>query len=237
MFSKEDARHLIASNEIVQQRTAVMRKAGEINPDFKNAYIHGGMLRDVLLREHPRDCDVVFEGSSMNQPGIFESLQEAEVQLGMDHLPGWELENTFAHGPSKSIVENTIGLYSNHTDFLTLFMYNHNEFHIGDSKTLSHIETKTYDPRFVGEMTWVGLRGRTYFDVLAGASLRGLYLISRLGLNPSEDAEKLFRLTDENFSHLTPEQQERRRDYWIKKTEGVTGANQILEQYGVTCLK
>lgn len=237
MLNVETARVTLFSNDEVQKRTAVLRRASEINPEFKNPYITGGMLRDILLGEEPRDCDVVFEGIKANQEGVLEAVQEAEARLGMNPLPGWEFENTYANGTSNSIIENTIGFYSNHTDFLTLLMVNgEEELHIGDEKTLPHLESRIYDPRYQGMMVWMGLRGRTYHEVLTGDAIRGLYLTHRLNLTPSEHAEELFYKVDEHFAHLTPEQQARRRTYWAKKTADVEDVDTILKQYNVTCL-
>lgn len=238
MFSNQAVESKLKASAELQRRVEVLRVASKINSDFRNPNICGGFLRDTVLGEKPADCDVVFEGYTLNQPGILECVRDAESRLGYRQSPDWEFENALATGISRNIYEDVIGFYSNHTDYLTLLMYDADgKLRIGSRKTLDCLARRIYEIRYQGLLIWVSFRGRSYFRALSGLACRGLYLCHRLGLSPSPDAESVFRHFNFHFENLTDDERTSLLDFWHKKTASLPAVGSILDQYQIKCLK
>lgn len=238
MLTKEVIESKFKQHPELQRRINTLQVASEINPDFKNPHIVGGYLRDVFLGVNPSDCDVFFEGYMKDQPGILEYIREAEDKLGYPNYPGWEFENTLATGVTDNLFDNTIGYYSNHTDHLTMMVYDgQGNLRIGSSQTLHDLETRTYDVRYQGILVWTMFRGRSFYSVLAGVATRGMYLCHKLNLHPSPNSADLFKRFESHFEKLEDEDKQGKIQYWKKKTKNLPGAGVILEKYGIRSLQ
>jgi len=183
---------------------------------------------------------VVFQGQQWEQPGIVEAVREAEKRLGVEPYPEWDFENALATGQSPDFYENTIGKYSNHTDYLTVLLLDADgKLYIGDEKTLSDIETRTYDFRFSGIEVWAMHRGqgRSYASCIVGDLTRGLYLCQNLNLEPSLIVKFLMESYDYFFEKLSAEDQEARRAYWKKKTKNNRKYQQVLDRFNIKSLE
>jgi hypothetical protein len=228
----------IQSNPDLQLKIRVLSLAEKMNPKFKNPHIQGGYLRDIVLDATPSDCDVVFDGYVKDQPGVLESVREAEKQLGVDHYPNWEFENFNASGVSGNFFDDTIGFYSNHTDYLTLMLCDaHGKVLYGSDKTLQCLHGRIYDIRYQGLMIWMGFRDRSYFRSTAGLACRGMYLCHKLNLNVSDLARELFTHFDYNYEKLTAEEKESLVSYWNKKTKNLADVQTTLDKFGVKKLQ
>jgi hypothetical protein len=239
MLTKQQLEDTLNSNPLIHQRLQTLKLAEQLNPKFESPHIVGGYLRNIALGAAPKDCDVVFQGYQREQPGILEAVREAESQLGITPYPEWEFENITATGFSDDFYENTIGKYSNHTDYLTLILMDSlGQLYIGDDRTLSDIETRTWDLRFAGVDIWVNHRavGRSYASCLTGDLIRGLYLGQLLHLNFSGIATFLLNNFDLIFNKLELSDQEGRKAFWIKKTKGDSSFQPILDRFSITSL-
>lgn len=237
MLTKEVIELKFKQHPELQKRINTLKVASEINPDFKNPNISGGYLRDIILDVKPCDCDVFFEGYTKEQSCIVECIQAAEKQLGYSHYPDWEFDNTLATGATNDLFENTIGFYSNHTDYLSLMLYDsQGNLRIGLPQTLHDLETRTYDVRYQGVLIWTMFRDRTFDWEMAGVATRGLYLCHKLGLHPSAAAEDLFRRFEFHFRKMNDEDKKGLVGYWMNKTKGLKGIKSILNKYGVESL-
>ncbi|MBI2595720.1 hypothetical protein HYW46_03235 [Candidatus Daviesbacteria bacterium] len=239
-MTKEELEHILKNHDIVKPKLEILRLAEEINPEFKNPHIVGGFLRNIILDAFPRDCDVIFQGHQLNQPGILEAVQEAEKRLGIEPYPDWEFENTTATGRSGDIYEDNVGKYTHHTDYLTmLIMDTKGNLHIGGEKTLHDLEHRIYDLHFPGVYIWATHRGggRSFFSCLSGDLIRAYYLSHVLKLTPSATSAFLMGEFDNIFNNLNPGDQQARLDFWFKKTHGDPAYQPILDKYGVTVLK
>jgi hypothetical protein len=238
MSRLELLQHKLISNSELKKRREVLWIASLINEDFKNPNICGGFLRDIFLDEEPSDCDVVFEGIQLNQPGIVECVRDAENSLGYLHFDDWEFSNAKAEGVSGDLFDDTIGFFSHHTDYLTLLLYDTDgQLRIGSGKTPEHLATRTYDVRHQGFAIWMGFRRRGYFNTVARVATRGLYLCYRLNLNPTDSAKELFRKFEFHFSKLNLGERKSLMAYWNKKTVNLEGIGDFTSQFGVKSLK
>lgn len=231
----------LRNNPDVDQRTSTLKLAQEINPQFCDPHIVGGYLRNILLGCKPNDCDVVFKGTQLNQPGVLEAVQEAEAKLGIPPYLDWEFENITATGYSKDLYSDVLGRYSFHTDYLTMVLMDTNQIlYIGEEeKTLTNYEQRIYDLHFQGIMMWVTHRakGRSYQSCLVGDLIRCLYLCQGLNLTPSPVCELLVSNFDTLFQELNTEDQKSRLSFWLKKTKGNPAFNQILDKYAIYSLR
>lgn len=213
-----------------------MKLAEQLNPDFKNPNIIGGYLRNIILGATPKDCDVVFQGKELNQPGVLEAVQEAEQKLGVIPYLDWEFENATATGVSDDFYDDIIGKYAHHTDYLTdLCIDTNGKVHIYKQKVLQDLETRTYDLRFAGVEIWVNHRnkGRSYTSCIIGDLTRALYLGRLMNLNFSMVVEFLLNNLDMLFNQLSSEDQERRKSFWMKKTKGDVFYQPILDRFSI----
>lgn len=234
MLTKDAVKKILKNDPEVQKRVAILKLATKINPEFKNPTIIGGFLRDTILGMIPNDCDVVFDGYMKNQPEILECVREAEDKLGISHYDDWEFENFNVDGVTGNIVEDCIGFYSLHTDYLTLLLYSSKgRLDIGSEKTLENLKSKTYEIRYSGLLVWGGLKERAYFRELTGVGCRGLYLCHKLGLNVHPSAEELFKYFDINFSKLNEKDRVGLLRYWERKTKNLAGIREIVEKYEI----
>lgn len=239
MLTKKQLEERLNKNPLVGNRLETLRLAEKINPDFHSPHIIGGFLRNISLGVKPNDCDVVFQGNQLNQPGIVEAVREAEKQLRIEPYPDWDFENAMATGQSDNFFENTVGKNSNHTDYITNLMVGLNGvLYLGDEKTLSDIENRTYDFRFSGIEVWASHRGkgRSYTSCIVGDLTRGLYLCTILTLTPSAIVSFLMSNYDVFFKKLDLEDQENRRSFWLKKTKGNIVYQNILDRFGIKSL-
>lgn len=241
MLTKKGVETRLRNNEGVKARVATLRLAERINPKFQNPHVVGGYLRNTILGAEPNDCDVIFQGFQLNQPGITEAVYSAEEKLGIEHYPNWEFENISATGYSGDLYEDVIGKYAFHTDYLTMILMDtKSNLYIGEvEKTLHDFENRVYDLRFCGVEMWANHRakGRSYASCLIGDLTRGMYLCQSLNLTPSPIAEFLMSNYDSLFSKLDEENQEARRRYWLRKTKGERIYQKILDRFGITSLK
>jgi hypothetical protein len=238
-MTHEEAEVYLATHPLVKPRLATLRKAAELNKDFCNPHIVGGYLRNVLLGVAPRDCDVVFEGHMLDQPGILEAVQEAERLLDIEPFSDWEFENSKATGFSGDIIADNIGEYTYHTDYLTRLMMNTNaELIVVDPKTLEHIEKRIYEIYLPGVEMWATHRGngRSYASCIAGDLIRALYFAHSINVSLSRHVEFLLKHYDEIFSGLSPDDQASRIKFWRKKTGGNPSYKRILDRYNITVL-
>lgn len=238
MLTLETLERQLLDHPLVAPRLATLRKAEELNPDFRNPHIVGGFLRNIALNKQPNDCDVVFQGKELNQPGVSEAVREAEHQLGV-YYPDWEFENVSATGLSGDFYADTIGIHSWHTDYLTLIlMGNEGKVLLGDEKTLQDLDERIYDLRFSGVEVWVNHRrkGHGYASCLIGDLIRCLYLCKSLDLAPSLISDFLLHHFDAIFSELTLDDQENRRGFWHKKSKGDTSYQPMLDRYNIKTL-
>lgn len=233
--NNDSIKRTLLGNEELSQRLAVLKQASELNPQFKNPFIVGGYLRDVVLGEPPADCDVAFVGMSLNQFGVLESVREAEARLGVGPFDGWEFENMAATGVSGDIVADTIGFHSHHTDWLTLLLCSaDSDVLIGSPKTAEVLSTRTYDIRYQGLLVWTTVRGRSYHRVLAGVACRGLYLCHKLRLNPTLDAQNHFRQLPALLKALSDEERTSLLAWFRKKTARLLDIQKTLSLYGIS---
>ncbi len=233
-MNKTDLSKIILKNEDLQKKLKVLSLAEKINPKFKNPNICGGYLRDIVLGAHPSDCDVVFDGYMRDQPGILECVREAETQLNIEAYNGWEFENFNSSGVSGDMFNDTIGFYSNHTDYLTLILCDSvGNIKFGSEATIKCLQEKIYDIRYQGLMVWMGFRNRTYYRSLTGLACRGMYLCHKLNLNPSENAVALFNHFDFNYEKLTDEEKSSLLLYWNKKTKNISDIKVTLERFNI----
>lgn len=240
MHSKDSLENILKQSDLVKPKLEVLRLAEEINPKFREPHIIGGYLRNIILAAAPNDCDVVFQGYQLNQPGILEAVQEAEERLGIPHFPDWEFENTSATGYSGDFFEDNIGKYSYHSDYLTMLMMNTTgKLLVSRDKTLEDLGTRTYDLHFPGVEMWAKHRGngRSYESCITGDLIRAFYLCISLDLTPSMTTAFLMRHFDEIFNSLMPDDQESRVAFWLKKTQGSSKYQSILDQFGVKVLR
>lgn len=241
MLTRQKVERKLKSHPWVKPRLATLALAQKINPKFKNPHIVGGYLRDTILGHKPHDCDVIFEGYQLNQPGTLEAVQKAEERLGIKPYPNWEFENISATGFSGNLHDDAVGKYSFHTDFLTmLIMDPKGKLSIGhEEKTLHDLEKRIYDLNFPGISMWANHRGagRSYASCITGDLIRGLYLTQSLKLHPSEIVTFLWSHFDTIFSSLNKEDQQARINYWKRKTKGDPSYNSILKRFKITALK
>ena len=240
MLTKNQLETTLTANSAVHDRIRTLKLAEEINPNFRTPHIVGGYLRNIYYGIEPKDCDVVFQGYQLNQPGILEAVREAEEKLNIEPYQNWEFENALATGITNDFYENTIGKYSHHTDYLTLMLMDGNgTLYLGDEKTLSDLENRVYDLRFAGVEVWVNHRGkgRSYASCLTRDLIRGLYLGRFLNLKHSAIAEFLTRHFDVFYYELSLEDQLAIQAFWMKKTKGDPFYQVILDRFGVTVLK
>lgn len=236
-MNNEALNEKLSSNTDLQNKCAILKLATKLNPAFKNPNIIGGYLRDIALDKVPSDCDVVFEGYMKDQPGILECVKEAEHELGFSPYENWEFENFKASEVTGDIFEDTIGFYSNHTDFLTLILCDINgNLRIGSDKTSQYLSEKVYDIRYQGLMVWMAARSRSYFRSLAGVACRGIYLSHKLDLNPTKEAIALFEHFDLNFEKLSAEEKTSLTSYWNKKTKSLKNMDSTLRKYKISSL-
>ena len=230
---------MLSTHPLVVPRLQTLKLAEQLNPKFHKPHIVGGYLRDIALNAKPNDCDVVFQGYQLNQPGIVEAVREAEKRLGIEPYPEWDFENAMATGMCDDFVENTIGKYSHHTDYLTVLLLDTDgRLFITEEQTVSDIENKVYDLRFAGIEVWATHRGegRTYASCIVGDLTRGLYLCSRLNLKQSAIVTFLLQNFDSFFEQLEEADQQMRRAYWKKKTKGAPEYKQILDKFKIKSL-
>ena len=240
MLTKKDLQTQLNNNPAIHNRLKTLKLAEKINPKFGSPHIVGGYLRNIYFGVEPKDCDVVFQGYMLNQPGILEAVREAECKLKIEPYPNWEFENATATGITKDFYENTLGKYSHMTDYVTLMSMNTaGKLHIGDDKTLSDLENRVYDLRFSGVEVWVNHRskGKSYVSCLTGDLIRGLYLGQCLNLRHSEIAAFLTQYFDVFYKSLNKEDQQARQSFWMKKTNGDPLWQPILDKFGVTVLE
>ncbi|MEN9389857.1 MAG: hypothetical protein RLY61_941 [Candidatus Parcubacteria bacterium] len=226
-------------NQLIIDRLKTLSLAAEINPDFKDPHIHGGYLRNIALGKDPKDCDVTFKGYTQNQPGILESVIEAEKRLGVKNENGWDFENAYATELSSDFYEIILGKFSHHTDYLTMLaMDTSGNLYTGGKKTISDLDRRVFDLRFEGVEIWASYRGkgRSYASCIVGDLTRGLYFGQLLGLNHSTTAAFLTQNFDHFFNSLESEDQKARINFWLKKTNGDTSYKPILDKFGVTVL-
>ncbi len=226
------------SHPLVTPRLKTLALAEQINPNFKNPHIVGGFLRNVALGLPPKDCDVIFQGNQLNQPGIAEAVLEAEAQLGV-HYPEWEFENISATGLSGDFFEDSIGKHSYHTDYLTLMLMDaKGNLIVGDDKALIDLNDKRYELRLSGVEVWANHRGngRSYASCLLGDLIRALYLCHDLQLTPSSHTNLLLLNFDTLFNQLDTADQDSRRKFWLKKTKNRQSFQIILDKYNIKSL-
>jgi len=239
MLTKDELEKRLNTHPLVVPRLKTLARAEKINPDFRGPCISGGFLRNVALGKEPNDCDVVFRGTQAEQPGIVEAVRQAEKELNIEPWPDWDFENVLATGQSKDFLENLIGKFANHTDYLTmLLMDTTGKLYLGDEKTLFDIENRIFDLRFSGIEIWANHRGkgRTYASCLMGDLIRAFYLCTYLDLTPSPIAAFLMSNFDHFFENTTKEDQESRKAFWQKKTKGDPKYQSILDKFGVKSL-
>lgn len=240
MYSREQLQRQLTNHPLVTSRLDTLRLAAEINPAFRDPHITGGYLRNILLGVEPNDCDVVFKGIMINQPGITEVVQQAEAMLNIKPYPNWEFENSSATGYSGNFYDDNIGKYSYHTDYLTMIMMDtSNKLHLGQNcRTLQDLSSRTYDLYFPGIRMWAihRGRGRSYLSCLTGDLIRGLYLCTSLKLAPSSAVEKLFNIFDDIYNSLDSQDQANRQTFWLKKTNADIIYKPILDKYSVKSL-
>ncbi len=241
MLTREQLEISLKNHPLIQPRVETLQVAEELNSEFRNPHIVGGYLRNIILGSIPNDCDVVFSGYMLNQPGILEAVQEAEVRLGIPAYPDWEFENISATGFSGDLYEDVVGKYSYHTDYLTmLIMDTDGNLHIGEEqKTLADFDKRVYDLRLAGVMLWANHRGggRSFESCLTGDLIRGLYLSASLNLTVSENVAFLLAEFDKLFRGLEIPDQEARLAFWIKKTKEGPKYQPILDKFGINALK
>lgn len=237
-MTEKDISKKISEHKDLQEKLSVLALAEKINPKFKNPNICGGYLRDIILEKVPSDCDVVFDGYMKNQPDILECVREAEKQLEIEPYSGWEFENFNASGVTGDAFDDTIGFYSNHTDYLTLILCDtDSNVRIGSTNTIKCFNERLYDIRYQGLMVWMGFRERTYYRSLAGLACRGIYLCRKLKLNVSESAQSLFEHFDFNYEKLTDAEKVSLLGYWKKKTKNLEDIQDTLNKFNVKNLK
>jgi hypothetical protein len=233
-MNKSELTQKIQGNLDLQNKLKILSLAEIINPKFKNPNICGGYLRDIVLEAKPSDCDVVFDGYMKNQPGVLECVREAEKQLNIEPYMSWEFENFNASKVTGDIYEDTIGFYSNHTDYLTLILCDtRGEVKYGSEYSIKFLNDKIYDIRYQGLMVWMGFRDRTYYRSLAGLACRGMYLCHKLSLNPAESALDLFEHFDFNYAKLSEDEKVSLLEYWNKKTGQLTNIQATLDKFNV----
>jgi hypothetical protein len=237
-MTKQGLEKIFENNKDLQKRIEILKLASNLNPGFKQPHIVGGFLRDLVLDNKPSDCDVIFEGNIKNQPGILECVIEAAKTLGYEPYNDWEFENFKTWDLSDNIIEDSIGFYSNHTDYLSQITYDtEKRVSIGSDRVLYCLENRLYDVRYDGILVWVGFRGRSYFRSLAGLCVRGLYLCHKLNLSTSEASTKLFKKFDELYEKLTNKEQEDVLEQWKRKTINLSNLEVTLSKYEIKKLK
>jgi|GEM_PF-5519764 hypothetical protein len=240
MLTKQRLQTQLLKDPQVQNRLTTLKLAEELNPRFHAPHIVGGYLRNIFLGYQPKDCDVVFQGYQLNQPGILECVREAELQLKLEPYPNWDFENVTATGVTPDFYDNTIGKYSHHTDYLTLMLMDSaGKVYLGDTKTLADLDTRTYDLRFAGVEIWATHRGkgRSYTNCLLGDLIRALYLGGCLGLKYSQIVSFLLSHFDSFYASLPSEAQKTRQAFWLSKTQGDPLYQPILDRFGIHSLK
>ena len=235
----EEAEGHLSAHTLVRPRLATLRKAAELNKDFRNPHIVGGYLRNILLGVAPRDCDVVFEGYMRNQPGVLEAVQEAEQLLGIEPFGDWEFENSTATGFSGDFIADNIGVYTYHTDYLTMLMMNaEGKLLIGQRETLQYIEQRLYEIYLPGVAMWAKHRGegRSYASCISADLIRAIYLSRVLNVTLSPHVEFLLNHYDQIFKGLSADDQAGRIKFWRKKTGGKSEYQDVLDHYHITVL-
>lgn len=209
--------------------------------NIKELGVIGGAVVDLLLGINPRDIDIRYsyeiDGElttickcdhirDLVESGFGSSLREYDI----------DLENILEMEPYLSLREKHLGLLSQHTDYISMFMLDAEGRIWANRDSVKYFQEKIFEVRFEGWLMWLAFRDiRNYYRIFAGAMTRGLSYVDRKKLNVGEKfrlsleylpfvLEELVKLSEEHASY---------RKLFVSKIGDVSKLRDILDRISI----
>src|SRR3989344_6698255 len=127
--------------------------------------IRGGFIPDLLLGTEARDIDLFY--CITDRKGYYSTICHCdEIRAQIDKLKllyigkkyEYDLENSFEKEPRLKPIERTVGFFSYHTDWFSMFCIDKNGDIWTNIKTYDYLKNNNFEIRYEGSLPWAYYR-------------------------------------------------------------------------------
>jgi hypothetical protein len=143
----KSAIHLISSD---------LRSIRTNNPKLASIILRGGGAYDLLLGLTPNDIDLFYSYTNKTSACECETVRKIILSCNLAYIAGKDidLENSYEKEPKLSPIERTVGHFSFHTDYNSMFAIDENASVWTNVHALKYFKDAIYEIRYEGFLPW-----------------------------------------------------------------------------------
>lgn len=195
------------SNQTIKQIAHDLKLIKNAIPELKTIVLRGGCAVDILYDDSPNDIDLFYtfiKDNIISQDCHCDYIQEKIKNLPFLFFNKYniDLENSYEKEPRMDPIGRTIGLFSYHTDYISMFCIDENGEVWSSEQSLHDFVNRIYEMRYEGRLPWAYFHGEQkkddfgYYEFLTYIIIRGVGYITKRGLKPGEKFQEILRSSD-----------------------------------------
>lgn len=164
-------------------------------PELSTCVIRGGAVVDALLGRRPNDIDLYYDVTDRAKfvnACLCQDIMSMskEQKLFPNYIDKVDAEGSFEKDPFGQPVDQTCGLFSYHTDYISMLALRHDGQLFANKQGWEHLQSRIFEQRFEGELFWRNYPRPGDHQTLYGSMLADLvrlinYTVTRqLSLGP-----------------------------------------------------
>ena len=155
-------------------------------PELSSIVLRGGGAYDLLLGLEPSDIDLFYAFADNSTECKCEAIQSVINVLPLKYIKGKDvdLENSYEKEPRLSPIERTVGHFSYHSDYNSMFVIDEEGRVWTNIRSLDYFKQGVYEINYAGFLPWAYYPhtgdSHNYFAFYCYITIRGLgYVIKR----------------------------------------------------------
>lgn len=186
-----------AAKVVIQALASDLQQILKANSDLSDIVLRGGGAYDILLGLEPNDIDLFYSYKSKTSECKCEDVKNAIHGLTLSYIQGKsiDLENSYEKEPRLEPIERTVGHFSYHSDYNSMFVIDQFENVWTNIHALKYFEQGVYEIRYEGMLPWAYFPhegdSADYFASQCYNLVRGLGYIIKRRLTPGESFTEL----------------------------------------------
>ncbi|MFH1601793.1 MAG: hypothetical protein ABIB61_02430 [Candidatus Shapirobacteria bacterium] len=175
-------------------------------PEIEKIVVRGGFVADLILGCSPCDIDLFYQIKDKKTGEYSKKCHCSEIKKAIRKINfkifDWneiDLENSFEKPPLFDLIERTLGVFSYHTDFLSMFCIDEHGKIWSNKDSFYCLKNKILELNYAGFVPWSYFRKKhenfDFYSFPLYVITRGLAHISRRDLKPGKNFRLLLKQT------------------------------------------
>lgn len=210
-------------------------------PQIAEIVVRGGFFADIYYSKTPSDIDLFYSLKGKDRSICYcDEIRNVIDTLNLrviKKLYLYDLENSYEKEPMLQPIERSVGFFSYHTDWLSMFCINPQSEIWTNTRSLELLRNGVHEIRYEGFIPWAfypkSTDANNYFLLLAYEIVRGLAHIKRRGLKPGPHFVEHMSRWDFLVAKVKEYQLYDKLDRYAKsKCGSMEEVNQLIKIYG-----